>query len=115
MLKLRWYKIYDFQEDGPEPHPLNTVRTIDVDGKLICLGRLADGYFAVDDRCPHAAGRLGMGKCDEEGYVICPIHRYRYHLKDGRGKQGDYVETYAIEQRKDGVWVGIRKKSWWPF
>lgn len=114
-MAIRWYKIYDFEEDGTDVHPLNTVRTIDIKGKLVCLGRLTDGYYAVDDRCPHAAGRLGLGKCDEEGKVICPIHRYRYDLKTGKGMQGDYVHTYPVETRRDGVYIGVEKKSWWPF
>ena len=72
---IRYYKIYDFKRDGSEPQLLNTPRTIEVEGKRVCLVRLKDGYYAIDDKCPHAAGRLGLGSCDEHGMVICPIHR----------------------------------------
>lgn len=113
---MKWYKIYDFEEDGLNPQEIYAVRTIDVKGKMVCLGRLPDGYFAVDDRCPHAAGgRLGMGKCDADGSVVCPIHRYKYDLKSGKGFQGDYVNTYQVETRADGVYIGMAGKSWWPF
>jgi hypothetical protein len=30
MASYNWFKVYDFEEDGAEVHPLNTVRTIDV-------------------------------------------------------------------------------------
>jgi len=115
-MAVKWYKIYDFDEDGEDPQPLFSVRTIDVKGKLVCLGRLPDGYFAVDDRCPHSAGgRLGMGKCDEHGIVTCPIHRFRYDLKTGKGLQSDFVNNYEVETRTNGVYIGIKQKSWWPF
>ncbi|OYU97285.1 MAG: (2Fe-2S)-binding protein [Bacteroidetes bacterium B1(2017)] len=115
-MALRFYKIYDFSSHGLEPQELNSVRTIDIENKLICLVRIPDGYFAIDDKCPHAGARLGLGKCSPEGMVICPIHRYQYDVKTGRGlpKQGDYVNTYPIETRADGVYIGFEKK-WWQF
>lgn len=113
---LKFYKIYGFEEHGKDPQAVFSVRTIEIENKLICLARLADGYYAVDDNCPHAGARLGLGKCSEEGKVICPIHRYQYDLKTGRGlpQQGDYVNTYPIETRADGVYIGLEKK-WWQF
>jgi nitrite reductase/ring-hydroxylating ferredoxin subunit len=115
-MPTRFYKVYDFELDGAEPQQLNSVRTVEVEGTRLCLARLEDSYYALDDKCPHAGGRLGLGKCDENGYVICPIHRYRYNAKTGRGLpvQGDYVESYPVEVRKDGVYVGLKKK-WWQF
>lgn len=116
---MKWIKIYDFRLDGDEPQKLYSVRTIDVNNKMICLGRLPDGYYAVDDKCPHANGRLGIGQCTNDGKVICPYHRYKYDLKTGKGEQqqGDYVETYPIESRKDGIWIGFptpeKQESWW--
>ncbi len=114
---IRYYKIYDFKIDGAEPQQLNKPRTIDIEGKHICLIRLSDGYFALDDKCPHAAGRLGMGQCDEEDFVICPIHRYKYNARTGKGhpRQGDYVNNYPVETRTDGVYIGIKKKWWQVF
>jgi nitrite reductase/ring-hydroxylating ferredoxin subunit len=115
-MAIRFFKIYDFQEHGNEPQAVHSVRTIEIDNKHICLARLPEGYFAVDDKCPHAGARLGLGKCSEEGMVICPVHRYQYDVKTGRGlpKQGDYVNTYPVETRKDGVYIGLEKK-WWQF
>ena len=113
-MAIKFYKIYDFAEHGKDPQAVFSVRTIEIENKLICLARLADAYYAVDDKCPHAGARLGLGKCSEDGKVICPIHRYQYDLKTGRGlpQQGDYVNTYPIETRVDGVYIGLEKK-WW--
>ncbi len=113
-MAVRFYKIYDFAVHGAEPQALHSVRTIEIENKMICLTRLPNGYFAIDDRCPHAGARLGLGKCTEEGMVVCPIHRYQYDAKTGKGlaKQGDFVNTYPIENRADGIYIGIEKK-WW--
>ncbi len=114
-MAIKWEKIYDFNLHGNEPQQIHSVRTIEVNEKRICLARLPEGYFAIDDRCPHAGARLGMGKCDNHGNVICPVHRYRYDVKTGKGLQGDFVNTYPTETRKDGVYIGFKKNWWWPF
>lgn len=116
-MPIRYIKVYDFKQHGNEPQAVNTPRTIDIDGKRICLVRLNEGYFAIDDRCPHAGAHLGSGRCDEEGHVICPVHRYKYNVKTGRGlpQQGDFVNTYPVKETAEGVFVGIEKKWWQVF
>jgi 3-phenylpropionate/trans-cinnamate dioxygenase ferredoxin subunit len=111
----RWIKVYDFEQQGREPQELNTVRVIEVEGRKYCMARLHDGYFAVDNMCPHAGGPLGVGWCDHDGNVICPVHRYKYDMRTGRGKMGDYVQPSPVETRDDGVYIGVKKNWWWPF
>jgi 3-phenylpropionate/trans-cinnamate dioxygenase ferredoxin subunit len=111
----RWYKVYDFAKHGSEPQRINTARSIDIDGKHLCLTRTEEGYFALEDRCPHAGARFGMGGYCEDMQLVCPVHRYRYNVKTGQGKQGDYVQSYATETREDGVYVAIEKKWWQLF
>lgn len=111
---LRWYKIYDFDKHGAEPQRINSARSIDIEGKRLCLTRTEAGYFALDDRCPHAGARFGMGGYCEDNMLVCPVHRYKFNVQTGRGVQGDYVETYPTETRSDGVYVGLEKK-WWQF
>lgn len=111
---VKFYKVYDFEKHGAEPQQLNTTRTIVIDTKKICMARTASGYFAVDDKCPHAGANLGRGGWCEDEHIVCPIHRYKYDAKTGRGLQGDYVNTYPVETRSDGVYIGLEKK-WWQF
>jgi nitrite reductase/ring-hydroxylating ferredoxin subunit len=77
----------------------------------ICLVGFEGKIFAVSAVCPHAGGELAGGWC-KEGMIICPIHRYRYNLETGRGAkgQGDYVDTFPVEIRADGVYVQIKKR-----
>lgn len=115
--KIRWYKIYDFAKHGNEPQLPNTLRSVDVEGRRICLAYTDNKYFATDDRCPHAGARLGAGGWCDNGHVVCAIHRHKYNLVTGKGLQGDYLKTYLTELRSDGVYVGFEHNSkwWWPF
>ncbi len=116
-MPLKFYKVYDFIKDGAEPQALNTIRTLNIEGTYITFIHISEGYFTMADKCPHAGGRLGHGKCTPDGYVMCPVHRYQYDIKTGKGlpQQGDYVDTYPTETRSDGVYVGLKIKWWKGF
>lgn len=48
----------------------------------ILLAHVPDGIVATDDRCPHMAAPLSLGRLD--GCVIdCPLHRGRFELCTG--------------------------------
>jgi 3-phenylpropionate/trans-cinnamate dioxygenase ferredoxin subunit len=104
---MKWHKI-----EGPIPEQ-EFVMPIKVDGKKLCLVRHQQQLFVVQNTCPHAGGILSGGWC-KNGYLICPIHRWEYNLQNGRGAegQGDYVETYPVETRPDGIYVGIKESFW---
>ena len=109
---MKWFKLLEIEQ--AEKITINSVRTIEINNKQICLAHLADGYFAIDDKCPHAQGHLGEGRCDNEGNIICPSHRYKFDIRTGKGKQGDYVNSYPVEVRGDALYIGFKKK-WWEF
>lgn len=85
-------------------------------GKKLCLLRHSGQLHAVQDTCPHAGGVLSGGWC-KDGYLVCPIHRWEYSLQNGRGAegQGDYINTYPVEARPDGIYIGIKESFWKKF
>lgn len=111
---IKFYKVYDFKKHGAEPQQINTTRTIVIDNKRICMARNANGYYAVDDVCPHAGAKLGNGGWCEDDLVVCPVHKYKYNLKTGQGIHGDFIKPYQVQTRPDGVYIGLEKK-WWKF
>jgi len=115
-MATKYIKVYNYAVHGSNPQEDNSVRTIDIEGKRICLARIQNKYYAIDDRCPHAGARLGAGFCDENGMVVCPVHRYKYNPQTGKGanNQGDFVATYPVQEKPDGLYIGIEKK-WWQF
>jgi len=60
-----------------------TMKSVLVKGREILLARVADEYYAADNRCPHMGGKLSQGKL--EGTVVtCPRHGSQFDLTDGR-------------------------------
>jgi len=59
-----------------------TMKEVTVDGRHILLARVGDIYYAVDNRCPHAGGKLSEGKL-EDTVVTCPKHGSQFDLKGG--------------------------------
>ncbi len=109
---LKWHKIVD---EVPES---DFVKQIIVDNKKLCMVRNNGELYIVENTCPHAGGILSGGWC-KDGHLVCPIHRWEYNLKTGRGAsgQGDYIDVYPLEMRPDGLYIGL-KISWihrlWP-
>jgi nitrite reductase/ring-hydroxylating ferredoxin subunit len=101
---LTWYQLHEELPEG------DFVKQIVVAGKKLCLVREQGELYALQNTCPHAGGTLSGGWC-EHRYLVCPIHRWSYDLKTGRGAagQGDYINTYPIEQREEGLFVGVEQ------
>jgi 3-phenylpropionate/trans-cinnamate dioxygenase ferredoxin subunit len=87
------------------------------DNKTICLAKYEDQLFAFAQKCPHASGLLSQGFIDPLGNVVCPLHRYKYALKNGRNVSGEgyYLKHWPIEMREDGIYVGLEEKSFFNF
>lgn len=90
-----------------------TVQQINVEGKQMVLIKFKDEFFATAYKCPHAGADISQGWCNDEGNLVCPFHRYEYHLKNGRGKagQGDYLKTYSVKLENGKLFIGF-KDSW---
>ena len=106
-MQFNWTKITHKLPEG------NFVLPIPIQGNTYTLVSDNGKFYVFQSKCPHAHGLLYNGWC-KEGKLICPIHRYSYSLETGRGSsgQGDYLTTYPVESRTDGLYVGIKKK-WW--
>ena len=67
---------------APEDVAKGKTLCVDVAGKEILLCHTAEGYFAVDNLCTHAAARLCEGKL--KGHrILCPLHGAAFDVRDG--------------------------------
>ncbi len=109
--KIVWYKLFESITAANQMLPIGKVTTMQIANKKLCIAHTTENFFAINDKCPHNGASLGNGYCTSEGSVVCPVHRYHFDLKTGRAKSGlgDFVETYPVETRADGVFVGIHK------
>jgi pyruvate oxidase len=78
---------------------VDAVTTVVAGGRAVCVIRTADGWGALDNRCPHQGGPLGDGQV-EGGYVICPWHAYEYDPHTGQPPPGfrDAATPYDVRE-----------------
>lgn len=109
--KITWHKIADHINELNFSD--NNIAVIELKGKKICIGKFNDQAFAFTYKCPHAGGIMADGFIDALGNVVCPLHRYKYDMKNGRNVSGEgyYLTNWPVEQREDGVYVGMEEKS----
>lgn len=83
--------------------PLWEGRRVTVAGRRVAIFRTDDGLHAVSADCPHAGGPLQDGLV-ADGCVTCPLHGWRFDLRDGEriGAEGDGLAVYEVVER-DGA------------
>ncbi len=83
-------------------------RSLDVAGLRLAVFKSPGGVVVLSGRCPHAGGSLGHGWI-EDGEVVCPLHRWRFRLSDGRCTSvgGNNVHRFQAEIRDDQVWAEV--------
>lgn len=89
----------------------NGITEIIINGKIICLAKHHNGLFACSQKCPHAGGLLAGGYIDAAGNIVCPLHKYRFVLKNGRNISGEgyYLKTFKVEENENGVFVCLEE------
>ena len=105
--KYTWHKLADSIEALYIPG--SGLAELEIAGKKICISLHKDQLYACAAKCPHASGKLADGHIDALGNIVCPVHRYRFNLQNGRNSSGEgyYLKTYPIEKRAEGIFVGI--------
>jgi nitrite reductase/ring-hydroxylating ferredoxin subunit len=105
---MSWHKIADhFNELN---FAENNIAVTELNGKPICIGKFKESAFAFAYKCPHAGGLLADGYIDSLGNVVCPLHRYKYNIANGRNVSGEgyYLKNWPLEIREDGVYVEMK-------
>jgi nitrite reductase/ring-hydroxylating ferredoxin subunit len=109
--KYTWHKLAESNEQLLFKN--NGLMQADVAGKTICLAKKGASILACASKCPHAGGVMADGFTDVTGNIVCPLHRYKFSLQNGRNVSGEgyFLKTYPVEIRADGVFVGIEEKT----
>jgi nitrite reductase (NADH) small subunit len=75
-------------------------RLANVAGREIAIFNLVDGFFAVDNRCPHKGGPLADGIVSGHS-VVCPLHAWKIDLERGAVERptgsGSCVQRYDVQ------------------
>jgi nitrite reductase/ring-hydroxylating ferredoxin subunit len=82
----------------------NGIAEVAAGGKRICIAKWQNGYYAFAQKCPHASGLFSGGFIDVLGNVVCPLHGYKFCLKNGRNVSG---EGYYLKQWPVKIEAGV--------
>ena len=109
--KYTWHKIADHINELS--FAANNIAVAHMNGKNICIAKHKERVFAFSYKCPHAGGILADGHIDALGNLVCPLHRYKYDMKNGRNTSGEgyYLKHWPVELREDGVFVGMEESG----
>lgn len=92
---------------GPDELKQGKTLCVELGGKEVLLCRTAEGYFAVDNQCTHAAARLCEGKL--KGHkILCPLHGAAFDVRDGSALSrpaSTPLDTYALKIDEKGIFV----------
>ncbi len=108
---LDWFKVAETGElqDG-------RVKSAAAGLITVALSKVGGAHYAVDNKCPHQGGPLGEGSIEfgAEGkcWLRCPWHGWDFDPRDGTspGSHDDGIPTYPVEERADGIYVGVPKR-----
>lgn len=103
MAAIEWHRVAarDELDEGD-------VKTVLAGRALVVLTCHEGRYGALDNRCPHENAPLGEGFI-ENGWLVCPLHRYEFDPHDGHPSPtfDEGPPAYPVELRGDGVYVGV--------
>lgn len=91
--------------------PENTGKTVEVDGRLVAVFYVDNQYHAIDDLCPHAGASLGAGYV-EDCVVLCPLHAWRFDIRDGTwcDNRRLKVDAFDVRVQDDEIQVSMTPK-----
>ncbi len=107
---MKWYRLFDSEVRLQAALGASGRKMVRIGEKRVCLFFHEGAFHAFDNLCPHNMHSLFEGNINYLKEIVCPLHGYRYNLKDGReceGKSGD-LTVHSLEIRPEGVYLGLR-------
>ena len=83
-------------------------RSFDVAELRIAIFFFEGRFYAIDDVCPHMGASLSEGSL-AEFVVACPLHAWRFDIRDGTWCDNRRVKigSFPVELRGNEIYVGI--------
>ncbi len=92
--------------------PEGESRAFEIGDRSIAVFHTADGWFAIDNLCPHMGAPLVDGHV-ENCIVTCPWHAWRFDIRDGSWCDNPRIKTDSFPVRivDDRIQVAIANKT----
>ena len=109
--KYTWHKLAD--NISELAFPVSNIVEKTVGGRKVCLVLYNETLTACSQVCPHAGGSLAAGYLDASGNIVCPLHRYKFNVQNGRNVSGEgyYLKTFPTQVREDGIFIGFEENN----
>ncbi len=86
--------------------PRGEGRSFIVGGHIVAIFNVEGAFYAIDDRCPHMAASLSVGHF-ENFIVTCPLHAWRFDVRDGTWCDNPRVKTICFQLRVVGDQIEV--------
>jgi nitrite reductase (NADH) small subunit len=87
--------------------PIGEGRAVTVEGRRLAVFNTGEGWYALENACPHRGGPLADGILADR-CVACPLHDRRYDLETGAAlTDGPDVAAYRVSVREGSVLVDL--------
>lgn len=108
---MKHYKLAETKNDLLKRLDEHGRGLVKIGERKICLVQHNGNLHAFDHLCPHAKHSLLEGKINYQNEIICPLHGYRYSLKNGtEGEQRtNDLRIHQLESRDDGFFLGLNE------
>ena len=73
----------------------------------IALFNIKGQIYAIKNRCPHRNGPLIRGIIDPAGGIKCPMHGWRFDLRDGSSKRPAQATIYATKVDNGYIYLAL--------
>ncbi|MCZ6692536.1 MAG: Rieske 2Fe-2S domain-containing protein [Bacteroidetes bacterium] len=108
---MKWYKIFNNLSEAKTKVPLGKTQLLIARDQRICLAHTHQGFFAIDDACPHMGESLTKGTTNYLNEIVCPWHNHRFSLTTGTECKDRTApgRLHKIELREDGLYLGVQE------
>ena len=102
-------KVFQNKEQLDTAFTEKTIRVIRIGERKVCLAKHGQAFFCFEHLCPHQMHPLSEGQITAFGELVCPLHEYRFSLKNGAEANGRCRElkTFRVDIKEEGVFINL--------
>lgn len=106
---MPWKELSEEMKASLENMQNGQLAKLTIDDKLICISKVEDALFGIQNICPHAGAQLHHGHCNRRGIVSCPLHGYKFDIKTGRSADGNNykIPHYQFKFEDDKLFISM--------
>lgn len=97
-----WIEACRLEELPPGGRKLVKLKTIE-----IALFNIEGAIYAIKNRCPHRSGPLIRGFLDPAGGIKCPMHGWRFDLRNGSSERPAQAIVYPVKIEDGCIYLAL--------